>query len=254
MKNILRALVSAGFALALNACASDVDVPSTADAGMQPADGGSQPPPVDSGMTVVCGERLVLCGRTCVNLTQDGNNCGGCGRVCGGGTVCVDSDCRSTTPADAGTQPPPVDSGVTPPPADAGTTPPAFDEWRLIYRTASGDRANAIQSIEVWDGSARECTLNYLDPAQSGAPLTHTERCPTMRFARGATLHFNARFTLPATPATAPMPLETWSCHVAVRGGPMLQYGSVEAYRNGQRVQLRAVDNGRMGCNWVPAS
>jgi len=193
----------------------------------------TNPPPADAGTT--CSTGRTSCSGVCCDLQTDNGNCGSCGNVCSGGASCQQGRCVAP-----------------PPPADAGAPTPTTDEWRVIYRAAPGDQIVEIQSLEVWDGSARECSLNRLDPEQAGAPLVNSERCPAMRFARGATLHFNARFTFPAPSATAPMTTQTWSCHVATRGGPMQAYGTVEAYRNGQRVQLRAVDNGRQGCNWVP--
>ena len=220
----------------------------TPDAGRQmpPADAGTPDatPPADNGSPLVCGDRLVNCSGVCRDLTRDGANCGGCGLVCGTGTVCTNSVCVATQPADAGVTPPP-------PPADAGTSP-AVDEWRLVYRAPSGVTVVGIQSMEVWDGSARECTLSRLDPAQMGTALVNNERCPTMRFPHAATLRFNARFTMAPTSSSAPMALENWSCHIDTRGGPMLPFGTVEAYRNGTRVELRMVDNDRGGCNWAP--
>jgi len=35
-----------------------------------------------------------LCGDTCVNVTSDVANCGGCGVVCGAGQECVSGSCR----------------------------------------------------------------------------------------------------------------------------------------------------------------
>lgn len=185
-----------------------------------PADAGTPPPPVCGG----------------ANLQTDVANCGTCGNRCAAGQTCNAGTCTNA------------------PVADAGTPVPTVDDWRLIYRAPSGATVTAIQSIEVWDGSARECTLNVRDPEQRGAALTGTDRCPTMRFNRGATLRFNGRFTLAATSSSAPMPLENWSCHIDRVGGPMLPFGTVEAYRNGERVQLRMVDNERGGCNWAPVS
>ncbi len=269
--NTTRSLVSV-LAIVFVAAGCNVDfvpVETESDAGMQPAaDAGTTPPPA------ICGG---------ANLQNDVRNCGTCGNGCTSNQTCVAGTCTNAPVADAGTTPPPPACGganlqsdpancgvcgrscgatqtcnagtcTSPAPADAGTPAPTTDDWRVIYRAPSGATVTNIQAMEVWDGSARECTLSRLDPAQMGAPLTSNERCPNMRFARGATLRFNARFTLAATSSSAPMPLENWSCHIARAGGPMLPFGTVEAYRNGVRVELRMVDNERQGCNWAPVS
>lgn len=45
------------------------------------------------GRYVCCGSGQTYCGGSCVDLTNDVNNCGACGNVCGGGTTCVNGTC-----------------------------------------------------------------------------------------------------------------------------------------------------------------
>jgi hypothetical protein len=44
-----------------------------------------------------CTTGQTLCDGACVNAQTDNNNCGACGRVCGGGTTCVTGTCRCPT-------------------------------------------------------------------------------------------------------------------------------------------------------------
>ncbi|MBN2722652.1 MAG: hypothetical protein JXR95_01120 [Deltaproteobacteria bacterium] len=74
-------------------------------------DNGTSPCPdgtvCDSGLCV-CDTGGILCNGTCTDVSSDNNNCGSCGVVCTGDTICIDSVCESQgTNNDAG-----VDSEV----------------------------------------------------------------------------------------------------------------------------------------------
>jgi hypothetical protein len=44
----------------------------------------------------------MLCNAVCVNVMNDSNNCGGCGKPCGGGQFCQGGTCQSGGPVDLG--------------------------------------------------------------------------------------------------------------------------------------------------------
>lgn len=44
-------------------------------------------------VTPTCGPGLVDCGNSCADLSNDDNNCGGCGLACPGGTFCNGAAC-----------------------------------------------------------------------------------------------------------------------------------------------------------------
>lgn len=73
-------------------------------------DSGGNPPPVEAGSPIdagssekdaapTCGKDETLCGASCVVISRDAENCGTCGRSCGGGT-CSDSACSIATVRD----------------------------------------------------------------------------------------------------------------------------------------------------------
>ncbi|MEZ4407922.1 MAG: hypothetical protein R3A52_15820 [Polyangiales bacterium] len=49
-----------------------------------------------AGGACACGAGLSNCGGACVNLSDDGNNCGACGRACGAGRACAAGVCVGT--------------------------------------------------------------------------------------------------------------------------------------------------------------
>jgi hypothetical protein len=46
---------------------------------------------------------IKTCGGRCVNVNQDHENCGMCGKSCAGFEVCNGGTCVGTSPLDAGT-------------------------------------------------------------------------------------------------------------------------------------------------------
>jgi hypothetical protein len=55
-------------------------------------DGTPPPPPADDGGS--CKPPFVRCGAACVNTGTDPAHCGGCGRACAGGELCVTGSCE----------------------------------------------------------------------------------------------------------------------------------------------------------------
>jgi hypothetical protein len=55
--------------------------------------------PPTEGMILTCADAgLTDCGGVCVDASSDGNNCGGCGGVCGPGSSCASGVCLLTAP------------------------------------------------------------------------------------------------------------------------------------------------------------
>jgi hypothetical protein len=55
--------------------------------------------PPTEGMILTCADAgLTDCGGVCVDASSDGNNCGGCGVVCGPGSSCASGVCLLTAP------------------------------------------------------------------------------------------------------------------------------------------------------------
>ena len=55
--------------------------------------------PPTEGMILTCADAgLTDCGGICVDAASDGNNCGGCGVVCGPGSSCASGVCLLTAP------------------------------------------------------------------------------------------------------------------------------------------------------------
>ena len=46
---------------------------------------------------VTCPPGQTLCGTTCVFTSQDPMNCGACGNLCAGNTVCISGSCGCPT-------------------------------------------------------------------------------------------------------------------------------------------------------------
>ena len=88
---------------------SKVDASGVKDSSSPPKDSSSPPkdtggPPVDSGGNNNCGGQCLgntstCCNNTCVDITADPNNCGGCGNPCGAQSCCA-GNCVDTMGSD----------------------------------------------------------------------------------------------------------------------------------------------------------